>query len=118
MSSVTKETSSSLNDHESHSNMFTGSMAKSYNSRTGGCNVQLATHLISLAIPYLPSQRGGTLRILDNASGPLVLSAEILKTSAITSNYVPIHISATDISEDFVKDNNSVIAANAATLSS
>lgn len=96
---------------------FTDSLAKSYNARTGGCNIQLAQHLISLALPHLPPPQKETagvpptpLRILDNASGPLVLTTEILKTPAITSNHAAIHISAADISADFVAANKSVIA--------
>lgn len=32
---------------------FSGSVAKGYNSRTGGCNILLASHLISLIKPPL-----------------------------------------------------------------
>ena len=88
--------------------MFTGDMAASYNTRTGGCNTLLADHIISLVQPYLPPTHQ-PLRILDNASGPAVVTTRCFANTAIT-DHAALHISAVDISSDFVANNRSLIA--------
>ena len=88
---------------------FEGDMAKSYNSRTGGCNILLADHLISLITPHLPPPTS-PLRILDNACGPAVLTTQCLKSPAIISHSA-LHISAVDISADFISANRALIAS-------
>lgn len=61
--------------------------ARTYNDRTGGCNIRLATQLIALVKPHLPpamttssssAAAAEPLRIIDNACGPLVLTDAIL----------------------------------------
>jgi len=86
---------------------FKGDMERSYNARTGGCNISLANHLISLVTPSLPPQTS-PLRILDNACGPAVLTSVCLQTAAITEHKT-VHISAVDLSEDFITNNQSLI---------
>lgn len=88
-------------------NMFKGDMARSYNARTGGCNVVLAKHLISLITPSLPPA-SAPLRILDNACGPVVLTSVCLHSEAITK-HKQLHISAVDLSPDFITANQATI---------
>lgn len=88
--------------------MFKGDMAASYNTRTGGSNTLLADHIISLVQPYLPPTHR-PLRILDNASGPAVVTTRCFANTAIT-DHAALHISAVDISSDFVANNRSLIA--------
>ena len=90
--------------------IFEGDMAESYNSRTGGCNILLADHLISLITPHLPPSTS-PLRILDNACGPAVLTTQCLKNHAIIS-HPALHISAVDISADFISANRALIASH------
>ncbi len=89
---------------------FEGDLAKSYNSRTGGCNILLADHLISLITPHLPPATL-PLRILDNACGPAVLTTQCLKNHAISSHSA-LHISAVDLSADFISANRALIASH------
>ncbi|CAF9923087.1 hypothetical protein IMSHALPRED_005848 [Imshaugia aleurites] len=89
---------------------FAGDMAKTYNQRTGGCNITLANHLINLIAPSLPPpSTTPTLRILDNACGPLVLTTQCLLNPHLTS-YPSLHISAVDLSPDFIAANLTTIA--------
>ncbi|KAK4693622.1 hypothetical protein P7C71_g3814, partial [Lecanoromycetidae sp. Uapishka_2] len=53
------------------------------------------------------------LRILDNACGPAVLTGVCLQSEAF-SQHEEIHISAVDISEDFIKANQATIDATPA----
>lgn len=110
----TPHTHNHTNNHHNHTHIpstaFSGPMAKNYNQRTGGCNILLANHLLNLITPSLPSSRTQPLRILDNACGPMVLTTQCLLHPSITA-YQDVHISAVDISADF-------IAANLAALSS
>lgn len=87
-------------------------MAKTYCSRTGGCNIRLATHLISLAAPHLPPPPA-PLRILESASGPAVITTELLRSPPFTQ-HANLHINAVDVSEAFVANNKALIAANPA----
>ncbi|KAM0803790.1 S-adenosyl-L-methionine-dependent methyltransferase [Usnea florida] len=90
---------------------FSGEMAKNYHQRTGGCNVILANELIPLTIPSLPPPTTTpNFRILDNACGPMVLTAQSLLTSAITSHR-SVHISAVDLSADFIKHNRDLLSS-------
>ena len=89
---------------------FEGDMAKTYNSRTGGCNILLADHLISLIKPHLPPPTS-PLRILDNACGPTVLTTQCLKSPTIRS-HSSLHISAVDLSADFISANRALITSH------
>ncbi|MCJ1460312.1 hypothetical protein MMC28_010691 [Mycoblastus sanguinarius] len=100
-------------DQQLHT-LFAGNLSKivkDYSARTGGCNIILANHLIDLVTPYLPAA-GKPLRILDNACGPLVLTEQCLLNPIITEHN-DVHISAVDLSEDFITNNQETIAANA-----
>ena len=88
--------------------MFKGDMAASYNTRTGGSNTFLADHIISLVQPYFPPIQQ-PLRILDNACGPAVVTTRCFANAAVT-DHTALHISAVDISSDFVANNQSLIA--------
>lgn len=88
-------------------NMFKGDMARSYNARTGGCNIMLANHLVSLVTPSLPPN-SSPLRILDNGCGPAVLTTVCLQSDAITK-HKDVHLSAVDLSDDFITANQAVI---------
>ena len=93
------------------SNTFSGDMAKTYNQRTGGCNIILANHLISLTIPSLhPPASTLNLRILDNACGPMVLTTQSLLNPTITSHPF-VHISAVDLSADFIIHNRALLSS-------
>ena len=92
------------NDH----GMFKGDMAASYSARTGDCNTLVADHIISLVQPYLPPTHQ-PLRILDNACGPAVVTTRCFANAAII-DHAALHISAVDISSDFVANNRSLIA--------
>ena len=81
--------------------MFNGDMAAS-------CNTLLADHIISLVQPYLPPTHQ-PIRILDNTSGPAVVATRCFANTAIT-DHAALHISAVDISSDFVPNNRSLIA--------
>lgn len=94
------------------SQAFSGDMAKTYNQRTGGCNITLANDLLDLIAPSLPAPTPTTpLRILDNACGPMVLTTQSLLNRTITA-YPSLHISAVDLSADFISHNNNVIASD------
>ena len=88
--------------------MFKGDMAASYKTRTGGCNILLADHIISLVQPHLPPAHL-PLRILDNACGPAVVTTRCFANTAIT-DHAALHISAVDISSDFIANNKALIA--------
>ncbi|KAL2043657.1 hypothetical protein N7G274_003964 [Stereocaulon virgatum] len=92
------------------SSMFEGPLAKTYNDRTGGCNIILANHLINLTTPHLPAPTE-PLRILDNACGPAVLTTQCMRNEAITAHQ-ELHISATDTSADFITANRALISSN------
>ncbi|MCJ1460472.1 hypothetical protein MMC28_010854 [Mycoblastus sanguinarius] len=93
---------------ESESGMYNGDMATSYNARAGGCNILLADKLISLVQPFLPPS-SRPLRILDNACGPAIATTQCLANATICS-HAALHISAVDISTDFIANNCSLIA--------
>ncbi|MDI1490782.1 MAG: hypothetical protein OHK93_001986 [Ramalina farinacea] len=96
---------------------FSGPLAETYNARTGGCNVRLANAMLSRTLPHFPTPStlqkagGSTLRILDSASGPLVLTTQLLldhsflPTYSSPPNSSSIEIIAGEISADFVKAN-------------
>ena len=92
------------------SSTFEGPLAKTYNDRTGGCNIILADHLITLTTPHLPPPIK-PLRILDNASGPAVLTIQCLRNETITAHQ-KLHISAVDISADFISANRALILSH------
>ncbi|CAF9914510.1 MAG: hypothetical protein ALECFALPRED_009611 [Alectoria fallacina] len=89
-------------------------MAQTYNDRTGGCNITLANRLLALTAPSLPPPNTTrTLRILDNASGPMILTTQCLLDPTLTS-HPAIHISAVDLSADFVAANRATLSSNPA----
>ena len=97
---------------------FSGPLADTYNARTGGCNVRLSNAMLSRTLPHFPTpsalQKAGDkpLRILDSASGPLVLTMQLLLDPSFlptysSSNRSPgIEIVAGEISADFIKANH------------
>ncbi|KAF6236902.1 hypothetical protein HO173_005193 [Letharia columbiana] len=92
------------------STAFSGDMAQTYSQRTGGCNIVLADHLISLITPSLPPPTTTpSLRILDNACGPMVLTTQCLLDPSIAT-YPSVHISAVDLSADFIAANRTAIS--------
>lgn len=101
--------SSSKIDTDQFSALFTGEMARSYIDRGGGCTVELAHHLLRLAGKQL-SPDPNPLRILDNACGPLVLTTLLLEHDAFIA-HKPLHVSAVDISPDFIEANQATIDA-------
>jgi SAM-dependent methyltransferase len=107
---ITKSTMTTMYQHGPSASEF----ARTYNDRTGGCNIRLATHLIALVKPYLPPTTAASaaepLRILDNACGPLVLTNAILHDEDIKA-YANVHISAVDFNEAFIENNQGIIDA-------
>ncbi|KAL9073109.1 MAG: hypothetical protein Q9161_003163 [Pseudevernia consocians] len=93
---------------------FSGDMAKTYSQRTGGVNIILANHLITLITPSLPPLTH-PLRILDNACGPLVLTTQCLRSPTLTSHPF-MHITAVDLSPDFVAANRALISSPSPSL--
>ena len=93
-----------------HASIFEGDLAKTYNDRTGGCNIILAGHLISLVMPYLPPS-SQPLRILDNACGPAVLTIQCMRNKTIME-HSEVHISAVDLSKDFIEANRALISSH------
>ncbi|KAL6717806.1 hypothetical protein ACLMJK_003891 [Lecanora helva] len=114
--------------------VFTSTFAATYNDRTGGCNIQLAHHLIDAITPYLPplppcsptktpnpastppstsppAPPTPTLRILDSASGPLILTTACASSPTLLA-YPHLHITATDISPTFIAHNKSTISSH------
>lgn len=102
---------------------FIGDMARTYSQRTGGCNILLAKQLINLIIPSLPplpppptsttADARPTLRILDNACGPMILTRECLSAPAIVASdrYATVHVSAVDLSPDFIAYNQTLLSS-------
>lgn len=95
---------------------FSGPLAETYNARTGGCNVRLANAMLSRTLPHFPTPSalqkagGSPLRILDSASGPLVLTTQLLLDPSFLATYSStlspgIEIIAGEISADFVQAN-------------
>ncbi|KAL9126098.1 MAG: hypothetical protein Q9217_004798 [Psora testacea] len=106
----------SQNEHFTHltNHGFSGHLAKTYNARTGRCNIELANHLISLIKPHLPPPTSPEpLRILDNACGPLVLTTALLQNPEITSRPSGLQISAVDLSKDFITSNKDLLTTSA-----
>ena len=102
---------------------FSGPLAETYNARTGGCNVRLANAMLSRTLPHFPAPSalqkagGNPLRILDSASGPLVLTTQLLLDPSFLPNYSSppsfsgVEIVAGDISADFVKANQASLGS-------
>lgn len=88
--------------------------ARTYNARTGGCNLHLATHLISLVKHHFPPLSATTiaspLRILDNACGPLVLTTALLDDDDVRA-CAGVEIDAVDVNAAFVANNQLLIDA-------